>query len=196
MTTSPPQRIHIIGASGAGKTTLGGTIAGQLGLPFTDLDDLWWSPGWVGAGHEELQGRLAPLAAAPRWVVAGNYFASTERVLWPRLQWLIAIDLPLGLLTRRLLWRTVRRGLTGEPCCNGNREQLHRLWHREGVLRYTWRHWAARHARFARLADEPALAHVQVTRLSHPGDAARLLASLGGSLPTTLPGSRDAVDLS
>lgn len=197
MTTSSPQRIQIIGASCAGKTTLGRALAARLDLPFTDLDELWWSPGWVGAGHEELQRRLAPLAASPRWVVSGNYFASSERVLWPRLQWLIAIDLPLGLLTRRMLWRTLRRGFTGEPCCNGNREQLHRLLHRDGVLRYTWRHWAVRHARFATLADEPALAHVQVTSLSDPDGALRLLSRLptAAPSPSATAWSRDAMDL-
>ena len=75
-TSSPLQRIQIIGASCAGKSTLGRALSARLGLPFTDLDDLWWSPGWIGAGHEELQRRLAPLAAAPGWVVSGNYFAT------------------------------------------------------------------------------------------------------------------------
>jgi hypothetical protein len=99
-------------------------------------------------------------------------------VLWPRLQWLIVIDLPLGLLTQRAVWRTLRRGVTGEPCCNGNREQLSRLFHRDGVVRYTWRHWARRHARYAALAAEPSLAHACVTHLTHPGDAQRLLSGL------------------
>ena len=195
-TSSPLQRIQIIGASCAGKSTLGRALSARLGLPFTDLDDLWWSPGWIGAGHEELQRRLAPLAAAPGWVVSGNYFASTERVLWPRLQWLIAIDLPLGLLTRRLLWRTLRRGFTGEPCCNGKREPLQRLLQRDGVLRYTWRHWAARHARFATLADEPALAHVEVTCLRDADGASRLLSSLPATPSSPAAAwSRDAMEL-
>lgn len=172
------QRIQIIGASCAGKTTLGRALGARLGLPFTDLDELWWSPGWVEAGHERLREKLAPLAAQPAWVVAGNYHASSEPVLWPRLQWLIVIDLPLGLLMRRAVARTVRRGLTGETCCNGNREQLGRLFHRDGVVRYTWRHWARRHARYATLAAEPALAHAHVTHLSDPGAAERLLARL------------------
>ena len=174
----PPQRIQIIGASCAGKTTLGRTLGARLGLPFTDIDDLWWSPGWIEAGHSSLRRRLEPLAASPGWVVGGNYFASSEPVLWPRLQWLIVLDFPLGLLTRRALWRTVRRAATGEPCCNGNREQWLRLLHRDGVVRYTWRTWAARHARYQGLADEPALAAVRVTRLGSPAEVEALLASL------------------
>ncbi len=178
-----PTRIQIIGGSCAGKTTLARALSARLGLPFVDLDELWWSPGWVEAGHDELRRRLAPVAARPGWVVSGNYFASSEAVLWPRVQWLVVLDLPLSLLTRRALWRTARRAFTGEPCCNGNHEQLSRLFHRDGVLRYTWRTWASRHARYARLADEPALAHARVTRLAHPGDAVRLLQALPATPP-------------
>jgi adenylate kinase family enzyme len=187
-TLPPPQRIQIIGASCAGKTTLGRTLGERLGLPFTDLDELWWSPGWIEAGHDDLRRRLEPLAASPAWVVSGNYFASSEPVLWPRLDWLIVLDFPLGLLTRRALWRTVRRAATGEPCCNGNREQWHRLLHRDGVLRYTWRTWATRHARYQSLADEPALAAVQVAHLDHPAEVAALLARLpAAALPAVAP---------
>ena len=131
------------------------------------------------------------MAARPGWVVSGNYFASSEAVLWPRVQWLIVLDLPLPLLTRRALWRTTRRALTGEPCCNGNRERLGRLFHRDGVLRYTWRTWAGRHARYARLAQEPALAHAQVTRLTRASDAARLLAGLAAARPAAAPTPQD-----
>lgn len=185
----PPQRIQIIGASCAGKTTLGRTLGARLGLPFTDLDDLWWSPGWIEAGHSSLRRRLEPLAAAPAWVVSGNYFASSEPVLWPRLQWLVVLDFPLGLLTRRALWRTARRAATGETCCNGNREQWLRLLRRDGVVRYTWRTWAARHARYQGLADEPALASVQVTRLGRPAEVDALLDSVPPA-PSTAPAPR------
>lgn len=175
---SPPQRIQIIGPSCAGKTTLAHTLGQRLGLPVTDLDELWWSPGWVQLGHAAMRERLQPLAESPAWVVSGNYFPSSEPVLWPRVEWLIVLDFPLGLVTWRGLKRTVRRSLTGEPCCNGNREQLHRLLHPEGVLVYTLRTWGRRHARYRTLADEPALAAARVTRLASPGDLARWLDTL------------------
>lgn len=179
-----PQRIQIIGPSCAGKTTLARTLGQRLGLPVTDLDELWWSPGWVQLGHAAMRERLQPLADSPAWVVSGNYFPSSEPVLWPRVEWLIVLDFPLGLVTWRGLKRTVRRSLTGEPCCNGNREQLHRLLHPEGVLVYTLRTWGRRHARYQTLADEPALAAARVTRLSGPGDLARWLDTLAPATVT------------
>lgn len=177
-TPQHPHRIQIIGPSCAGKTTLARTLGQHLGLPVTDLDDLWWSPGWVQLGHPAMRERLRPLAESPAWVVSGNYLPSSEPVLWPRVEWLIVLDFPLGLVTWRGLRRTVRRGLTGEPCCNGNREQLHRLFHPEGVLVYTLRTWRRRHARYQTLADEPALAAARVTRLGGPDEVARWLDTL------------------
>lgn len=189
--TSPPQRIQIIGPSCAGKTTLGRTLGLRLGLPYTDIDDLWWSPGWVECGHDALRERLTPLAALPGWIVSGNYFASTEPVLRPRLQWLIVLDFPLGLVTVRALRRTLTRALTGAPCCNGNREQWHRLFHRDGVIRYTWRHWARRQAYYQTLAGDPALAGARVTLLKGPAEVAALLDTLPAS-PAEAPQDSNA----
>ena len=77
----------------------------------------------------------------------------------------MVLDLPYPLLLRRTAWRTLVRGLTGAPCCNGNRESPWRLLHRDRVLRYLVRTWHKRHRRHAGLAAEPALAHAQVLRL-------------------------------
>ena len=40
----PTRRIHIMGASGAGVTTLGRALADTLGLPHHDTDDYYWRP--------------------------------------------------------------------------------------------------------------------------------------------------------
>jgi len=40
----PKRRIHVMGASGAGVTTLGRAVADALGLPHHDADDYFWLP--------------------------------------------------------------------------------------------------------------------------------------------------------
>lgn len=161
-------RIHLIGGSGAGKTTLGQQLAAQLGLPFIDLDELYWEPGWREVGHAELTRRLAPHLAQDGWVIAGNYHATTEKHVWPRATHVVVLDLPYPLLLRHAFWRTLVRGFTGQPCCNGNREQIWRIFHPEGVVMYLSRTWRKRHRRYAGLAQEAALAHAQVIRLESP----------------------------
>lgn len=180
--TAAGTRIHLIGGSGAGKTTIGRQLAQRLGLPFVDLDELYWEPGWREVGHAELARRLAPHLEAPGWVVAGNYHATTERQVWPRATHLVVLDLPYPTLLRRAFWRTLRRGLTGEPCCNGNRESVWRIFHHDGVVRYLTRTWHKRHARYATLARDPALAHARVVHLQTPGAIAAWLAGVPAGL--------------
>jgi adenylate kinase family enzyme len=36
------QRIHIIGGSGSGKSTVRAKLAAEFGIPVYDLDDLFW----------------------------------------------------------------------------------------------------------------------------------------------------------
>ncbi|KAJ7065394.1 hypothetical protein C8F01DRAFT_1125465 [Mycena amicta] len=117
-------RVHIVGNSGAGKSTAGRELAAILGVPFISLDTLHWNPGWKAASAQELQEKVRhALDAAPDgWVVDGNYSrkigdivdaASTDRI------WL---DPPLALYLPRLILRTfLRLFRLKEPCspdCN------------------------------------------------------------------------------
>jgi adenylate kinase family enzyme len=159
-------RIQLIGGSGSGKTSQGLALAARLGAPFIDLDDLYWEPGWREVGHDELKRRVAPIAAQDAWVIAGNYAATAEVLLWPRLTQLVVLDLPHSAMLWRILRRSLLRIIRREPCCNGNRESLPRLFHRDAPMRYLTRTWRKRRARYVTLADEPALAQTQVVHLT------------------------------
>jgi adenylate kinase family enzyme len=176
-TPTATRRIQLIGAPCAGKSTLGALLSQRLGPAWVDLDDGWWSPGWQEAGHAALQARLAPLADQAEWIVCGNHFQSTEALLWPRLQCMIILDLPLPLLLWRCGWRTLRRGVLREPCCNGNAESLWRLFQRDGVLRYTLRTWRQRRERHQSLHRHPALQHAQIIHVRSQRDLRRWLAT-------------------
>jgi adenylate kinase family enzyme len=68
-----PQRILIIGPSGAGTSTLARTIGQRLAIPIVYLDAINWGPGWVHRdpapeGYRDVAavpafGTLAPLLA-------------------------------------------------------------------------------------------------------------------------------------
>jgi adenylate kinase family enzyme len=173
------QRIQICGSSGAGKSTLGRQLAQRFGLAFVDLDDLHWNPGWQECSPALLQARVeGAMLHNERWVLAGNYTGVTERVVWPQLDTLIVIDLPLALLLWRLWWRTWWRALTRQRCCNGNTESLLRLFARDGVLRYTLRHFSQRRERFATIASRPELSHVRVVHLRSRRELREFVAQL------------------
>jgi adenylate kinase family enzyme len=70
-------RIHILGASGSGTTTLGRALAERLESPHFDTDDYFWLPTDPPFTHQrertERQQRLMDdLTAHDAWVVSGS----------------------------------------------------------------------------------------------------------------------------
>ena len=69
-------RIHILGASGSGTSTLGAALARRLGVTHTDADSLYWMPTdprfttpRTPADRQTLLMRTLPVAG--RWVFSG-----------------------------------------------------------------------------------------------------------------------------
>jgi adenylate kinase family enzyme len=70
-------RIHILGASGSGTTTLGRALAAKLGCPHFDSDDFYWMPTEPPyrqpRPREEGQRLLGEaLATSASWVLSGS----------------------------------------------------------------------------------------------------------------------------
>ncbi len=70
-------RIHILGASGSGATTLGTALAKRLGCPHADSDTFFWVPTdppftTQRSRPERLALLLAQLGPAPAWVFSGS----------------------------------------------------------------------------------------------------------------------------
>jgi adenylate kinase family enzyme len=72
-----PPRVHLVGASGSGTTTLGRALAGRRGCPHLDTDDFFWLPSDPPFQHVRERGeRQALLGAALQgssgWVLSGS----------------------------------------------------------------------------------------------------------------------------
>lgn len=121
------QRVHVLGNSSSGKSTLGLRLSRALGVPFVELDALNWEPGWVGLNDtdpEELERRFRAATAGDGWVVAGSYTRFSQRTFWPRLQTVVLLDLPLVQLVWRMLTRSWKRWRSGEVLWGTNRERF------------------------------------------------------------------------
>ena len=91
------RRVHVIGNTTSGKSTLAERLARALDADFVELDALNWLPGWVGLNEtdpDELERRFQHATRGDAWVVAGSYSAYSQRVFWSRLETVIWLDLP------------------------------------------------------------------------------------------------------
>ncbi len=90
------RRLYIVGAGGAGKTTLAAKLAPPLGLPLVSLDqELWDSAGRPLAGRETTPSRLQhirELAARDAWLIEGVYWRAAGAVA-PMADVVIHLDL-------------------------------------------------------------------------------------------------------
>ena len=168
-------RIVVVGTTGSGKSTLARDLALLTGAVHVELDALYHQPDWQVTPEAEFMARLGAVAGRPRWIADGNYTTRASKVLWPRAQLIVWLDLPLTTVIPRLARRSVRRVREQTELWHGNRETWSSLLGRESILL-----WAVRtHPRHRR--DLPAiflrseLASTAVVRLTSRVHVARWL---------------------
>jgi adenylate kinase family enzyme len=106
-------RIHILGASGSGTSTLGAAIAARYGHAHIDVDNYFWTPSdppfQQPRDADERRRMLAEaLDAHPRWVLAGSLCGWGD-VFIPRFQLVVFILVPPDLRMARLKRRELER---------------------------------------------------------------------------------------
>lgn len=168
-------RTVVIGTSSSGKTTFARNLASHLGVDHTDLDSLFWLPGWQEREDDDFRARVAAWAVRECWVVDGNY-TRVRDLLWPRATAVIWLDYPFFLVLWRSLKRTVRRAVTGEEICNGNRETLRKSFlSRDSILLWVIQTHAKNRKRYAATFEDWAYPNAVKIRLKTPAEAAALL---------------------
>lgn len=170
------RRILVYGVTGSGKSTTAATIGRRTGLPAHAVDDLTWEPGWVMVPPEEQRRRIAAICAQDAWVLDSAYGKWLDVVL-PRVELIVALDLPRWFSLQRLIRRTVNRIVTREPVCNDNRESLRSQLSADSIIVWHFRSFRRKRERMRawdRSPDGPA-----VLRFTSAGSVRRWLDGLG-----------------
>lgn len=172
------KRVSIIGISGSGKTTTGRRLSTQLGAPHTELDSLFWQPGWQEPDHDEFRETVKEAVAGDSWVVDGNYSRFGRDLIWDRADTVVWLDYPFMVSFWMLLKRSIRRAAKREELWNGNRETFRNLLDQDSLLWYVIRN--RRRIALKNATDLAAYPHLELIRLESPGEVDAWLASLRG----------------
>ena len=187
------KRIIVIGSSGSGKSTLAELLSERLGVPFIELDGLYWEPGWVEAERETFRERIRQAIEPPAWVMAGNYTRHQQDVSWPAADTIIWLDLPLTTVLRRVARRTWDRSRKQEALYGTENREIFRehlmLWNPEkSLIAYTAKTHRARRRAFEVACADPRWSHVNFIRLRSVKASYRWLEAIpmltGGGAPT------------
>jgi adenylate kinase family enzyme len=166
------RRIHVIGGTSSGKSTLAAQIAKAIDAPVVELDALNWLPGWVGlntTNPEEFERRLAEATAGDAWVVAGSYESFSTKAFWDRLDTVIWLDLPLALTVRRVLTRSWRRWRSKELLWGTNYERFLpqlKVWSPDSLVWWAVTSHRKRRVRMLAHFTDPRWSHIRFIRLT------------------------------
>jgi adenylate kinase family enzyme len=106
-------RVHIVGASGSGTTTLGLALASRLEIPHLDTDDYYWLPSdppyREPRPREERIALLEPrLLATDSWVLSGSLVGWGDALI-PYFDLVVFVSAPQQVRIARLREREVER---------------------------------------------------------------------------------------
>lgn len=171
-------RISVVGTSGSGKTTFAGRLAGILRIPHVELDALHWEADWVEAPNEVFRSRVLQAVSADRWVVDGNYSSRARDLVWASADTVIWLDFSFPVIFSRITRRTFRRLVSGEECCNGNRERWSLAFSRDSIILWALQTYKRHRTNYPPLLSSLEREGVRTITLRSPKEADRWLAQL------------------
>jgi adenylate kinase family enzyme len=121
------RRIHVMGASGAGVTSLGRALADALAIPHHDTDDYFWRPTTPPyQDKREIAERLRLMREVfvPRadWVLSGSLNGWGDPLI-PAFNWVVFVATPREIRLQRLRAREATRFGVGAVAPGGWRHQ-------------------------------------------------------------------------
>ncbi|WP_345654342.1 AAA family ATPase [Streptomyces siamensis] len=170
-------RILVVGVTGAGKSTLARALSGQLGVPYHEMDALYFNgPDWTV--NDKLVEDVSRIAADSCWIIDSLGYPEVRDLLWGKADTVIWLDYPRHVVMPRVLRRSLRRTATREVLFGGNRETWTDWLSREHPVRWAWSQHKPRHREIERRVRDPRFAPLDTLRFGRPRHTRAWLTSL------------------
>lgn len=171
------ERILVVGSTGAGKSTLARALGDRLGVPYHEMDALYFTgPGWAVNGR--LTEDVARIAAGPRWIIDSLGYPDVRDLLWDRADTVVWLDYGRPVVMPRVLRRSLRRTITRESLFGGNRETWRDWLTRDHPAWWAWSHHPTRRREIGDRVGDPRFAPLSVRRFGRPRETAAWLATV------------------
>lgn len=174
------QRINVVGSSATGKSTFSSRLARSRGLPYIEMDALFWGPNWTSPSDALFFGKLEAALTGDAWVLDGNYSRTTP-IKWRRAQIVIWLDYSFALTVSRSVRRAIARSLNRKELWpgTGNRESFRTsFFSKNSIILWSVKNHARIRARYAAAMASQDYAHLQFVRLASPAAAEKFLEHL------------------
>ncbi|MBR9792959.1 MAG: adenylate kinase [Gammaproteobacteria bacterium] len=172
------KRINVVGTSGSGKSHFSSRLAAKLGVPYIEMDAVFWLPNWQHLELEDFIATLKPLLEQESWVLDGNQ-SKTNSFKWQYVDTIVWLDYGFWHTFKQILFRSVKRAYTKEEVWpgTGNKESFRRNFFSSDsvVLWMLSNYWKTR-KKYAKLFNSPATQAISCIRLSSPRQAEAFLA--------------------
>ncbi|MFJ2608505.1 adenylate kinase [Streptomyces sp. NPDC091279] len=170
-------RILVVGSTGAGKSTLARTLSPRLGVPYHEMDALYFTgPDWQV--NDRLTEDVTRVTEQPRWIIDSLGYPDVRDLLWDRADTVLWLDYGRAVIMPRVLRRSLRRTITRESLFGGNRETWADWLTRGHPAWWAWSHHPTRRLEIAHRVAGPHDTPLTVHRFSHPAATAAWAASL------------------
>jgi adenylate kinase family enzyme len=135
------RRVVVVGASGAGKSSLARELSVLLGIPHIELDALHWGPNWTEVPSAVRRSRVEAAVAAEAWTICGNYLPLRD-IIWPRADTVVWLDYSMGVVMWRVVRRSVCRCVTKESLWSTNVETWGKtFFSSDSIIVWSWNTW-------------------------------------------------------
>ncbi|MGG4342547.1 DNA topology modulation protein FlaR [Paenibacillus lautus] len=113
MVTNIPNRIHIIGSVGSGKTTLARTLSSQFHIPYYELDNVVWEraePDDIRRSEADRDAMLISIINTKCWIIEGAHL-NWVSPSFDRADLIVFLNPSYSIITYRIITRFIKQRL-------------------------------------------------------------------------------------